>query len=58
MLAAAGEPAVVVLWQHWMGPVVQVWGGVSLGMGVATARMAREEKIASLENIVLVVRIR
>ena len=50
--AAAGAPAVVVLWQHWTGPVVHDEAGSSLGTGVATARIAREERIASLENIV------
>ena len=51
--AAAGAPAVVVLWQHCTGPVVHDdAGGVSLGMGVAAARIAREEMITIVENIV------
>ena len=50
--AAAGAPAVVVVWQHCRGPVVQVSAGEPVG--VATARIAREEKIASLKNIVSV----
>ena len=52
ILEAEGLPAVVVLWQHWTGPVLQDEAGSSLGTGVATARIAREVMIASLENIV------
>ena len=53
ILEAAGAPAVVVVSQHWTGPVVQDEAGSSLGMGVATARIAREEKTASLLKIIV-----
>ena len=51
--AAAGEPAVWTLWQHWTGAVVQLEAG-SFGIGVAAARMAREARAKSLEYIVSV----
>lgn len=50
MGAIAALPAVPELSQHWTGPVVQELAG-SLGVGVAAARIAREARIASLENI-------
>ena len=53
--AAAGEPAVWTLWQHWTGAVVQLEAG-SFGIGVAAARMAREVRAKSVENIVSEVR--
>jgi hypothetical protein len=49
IFAAEGSLAFWTLLQHWIGPVLH-W--LAWGAGVAAARMAREETIASLENIV------
>ena len=46
--AAAGESARWTLLQHWIGPVLQ---DPSSGQGMAAARMAKEDKRASLESM-------
>ena len=50
--AAAGSLALAVESQHWTGPVLHdPAAGLSFGVGVATARIARVENAKSLENM-------